>query len=141
MSELNIVQLKTDEVLFRQGDQSNELYIILEGELLVCVNKGSTVTAITFLNSGYLGEFSFFDKEARSSHVIATKDTKLIKIPHDGLDETMPNWFTQILRKMSSEIRLLDEIIQEKGIKKNKLESIRPLSIEEQRHYLQIIQV
>jgi CRP/FNR family cyclic AMP-dependent transcriptional regulator len=98
------------------------------------------VTPLAFLESGqYFGEFSFFDGQKRSADVIAVEDTTLIKIPLAELKKQFPRWLLLTTKNMTNKLRLLDDVIRTKGIKKTRVDIIRPLTIDEQRHYYGII--
>ena len=66
------IELMKNDVLCREGDIETDLYVVQSGELLVCVRKGSQVTAVAKLGPGeYIGELSFFDNKPRGADIIA----------------------------------------------------------------------
>lgn len=135
-----MVTLKKDQILCLAGDLDTDLYIIHSGKLMVCVNKGTQITPIAYLTKGeYFGELSFFDSQPRSAHVISIEDTSLIRIPVDEKEKQFPRWLLSIAQSLTKKIRRTSDIIRVKGIRKKNVETIKPLSIEEQRHYYQII--
>jgi CRP-like cAMP-binding protein len=124
--------LKKDEVLCREGDPKNDLYLIEEGELLVCIRKGTQVTPIAYLGKGeYIGELSFFDGLPRGADIVALKDTKLIMIEAEQLHKNFPSWIGTMGQVLSKKIRLMDDVIRQKGIKKTSA-TLKPLDIAEQ---------
>ncbi len=134
------VELKKDQVLCREGDRETDLYIVLEGELLVCVRKGSQVTAITRLGKGeYIGELSFFDGRPRGADIVALENCRLVRIAAEDLSGSFPSWLNTLGKALAEKIRLHDDVIRQKGVKKAKADSIRPLSQEEQRHYFGVL--
>jgi CRP-like cAMP-binding protein len=134
------VKLKKDEVLCREGDIETDLYLIEEGELLVCIRKASQVTAIARLGRGeYIGELSFFDNRPRGADIVALTECSLLKIPAVELRQSFPAWLSTLGRNMAKKLRLLDNVIRTRGIKKSNVESIKPLSIDEQRHYFKLL--
>ncbi len=140
MEQEQIIKAKKDQVICREGDLTRELYKILSGKLLICARKNSMVTPLAYLSAGdYFGEFSFFDNRSRSADVIAVEETTLVKIPQAELKKQMPFWLIQTCRSLTSKLRLYNEVTRAKGIKKKNVESIRPLSISEQRHYHQLL--
>ncbi|MBT3982539.1 MAG: cyclic nucleotide-binding domain-containing protein [Bacteriovoracaceae bacterium] len=137
---LKIVQ--KNEVVCKEGEKSNELYIIVKGKLLVCVRKGTEVTPLEHLTNGdYLGELSFFDNIPRSADVIALENTTLIKIPQDILRKQCPGWLLVIAKSLSKKIRLSDQLIQNHGLKRKNVKSIQALDIETQREILKALDV
>lgn len=135
-----LVKVKKDELICKEGDLTRDLYKIVSGTLMICSRNNSMVTPIAYLREGqYFGEFSFFDGQKRSADVIATEDSTLIKVPLAELKSQFPRWLLLTAKNMTKKLRLMDDVIRTKGIKKTRLDIMKPLSIEEQRHYYQII--
>ena len=134
------VHLEKDQVLCTEGDPKNDLFLIHSGKLMVCVRKGSEVTPLAYVVAGeYLGELSFFDGSGRSADIIVLEHTTLIKIPSDFLRKQFPPWLGKMARYMTQRIRILDDVIRTKGIKKKNAHTISALSIQEQRYYMEKI--
>jgi CRP-like cAMP-binding protein len=132
---------KKGEVICIAGEAEYDLFIIHSGKLLICVNNGRQITPLAYLAEGeYLGELSFFDKKSRSAHVICLEDTSLIQIPVTEIDLQFPEWLSRMAKDITAKLRHSDEIIGKKGIRKKNVESIKPLSIEEQREIYQTIE-
>lgn len=134
------ITLQKDELICIAGDQEVDLYRVRSGKLMVFVNDGTKITPLSYLGKDeYLGELSFFDKEPRSAHVVALEKTELIKIPVTELEEQAPRWLITMATHVAKKIRKADELIRKKGIRRQNVESIKPLSIDEQRHFFQLI--
>lgn len=134
------VHLEKDQVLCLEGDAKNDLFLIHSGRLMVCVRKGSEVIPLAYVNAGeYLGELSFFDGLERSADIICLEKTTLIKIPSDYLRKQFPGWLVLLAKYMTQRIRVLDDVIRTKGIKKKTAQTINALSIQEQRYYMEKI--
>jgi CRP/FNR family cyclic AMP-dependent transcriptional regulator len=139
LKDLN-VSLKKDDVLCIEGEQNNDLYYVHSGQLMICVHKNSMVTPLAHVGPGeYIGELSYFDGLPRSATIIALEPTTLIKIPSHFLKKHFPSWLSMVAQYMTKRIRTLDEVIKDRGIKKKHSTSIQPLTIEEQRHYYELI--
>lgn len=135
-----LIELDKDEVLCLEGDENHDLYILSEGKLMVCLRKMSEVTPVAYLNPGeYLGELSYFDKQPRSADVIALEPSVLIKIPISEKKKQFPDWLITIAKSMTHRLRVADDVIRSKGIKRQNVEAIKPLSIDDQGHYFRII--
>ena len=135
-----ILELKEDDILCRQGDQNTDLYIIQKGRLLVCINEGRKITPLAYLDKGeYVGELSFFDGKPRSTHVVAVKPTTLICIPSQEAKKQFPSWLYTIAKNISRRIRATDHLVAHKGLKKTNSLSLNPLSIEQERHLYELI--
>lgn len=135
------LSLDKDELVCVAGDQEVDLYKVRSGKLMVFVNDGTKITPLAYLGAGeYLGELSFFDHKPRSAHVVAVEPCELIKIPVNELEKQAPKWLITMASHIAQKIRTTDELIRTKGIRRQNVESIKPLSIEDQRHYYQIIE-
>lgn len=138
--EAQKIKLSKNSVLCREGDQEKDIYLVLSGKLLICTRSGHMVTPIAFIGPNeYFGEMSFFDNKPRSADVVVVEDVELLKIPPDALREQLPKWLLFTTRQMTQRIRTMDEVIKDRGIKRQNVESMKPLSIEQQRELFQII--
>jgi len=135
-----IQNFKKDQIIFLAGQLENTLYYIRSGRVMICVLKGSQVTPLSYLEEGqFLGELSFFDDQPRSATVIATKETSLFAIPFSEKEKQFPDWLLKLGQSLTKKIRHNDELIRKHGLRKKHVESIRPLNIEEQTYYYQLI--
>lgn len=71
------VHIFRGDVLFRQGDYGDSLYVIREGVLAVLVDG---VEVATLGNKEFVGEMSLIDNEPRSATIKAIEDTWLLRI-------------------------------------------------------------
>ena len=134
------VELKKNDILCREGDVETDLFVVQSGELLVCIRKASQVTAIAKLGPGeYIGELSFFDNKPRGADIIALEACKLIKIPAVEIRQSFPTWVSTLGKMLALKLRLHDDVIRSKGIKKSNVETIKPLSMDDQRLYYQLL--
>lgn len=72
-----IISIDQDEVLFREGDESDAMYIILSGGMLVY--KNNKIIARRKV-SEYIGEMGLIESGPRSASVWAEKKSKLLEI-------------------------------------------------------------
>ncbi len=135
------LNLKKGELVCAAGEEVCDLFFIHTGKLLVFVSDGTKVTPLAYLKSGeYLGELSFFDQEPRSAHVICVQDSTLIQIPVTELNKQCPEWLITIAKNITQKLRVAGDLIRQKGIRRKNVETIKPLSIDEQRYYFQALQ-
>ena len=93
-----------DEVLFSQGDEGNNAYMIVAGRLSVEVDKNS---------AGYMGDGEVFGELAlllnqkRSATVKSVKPTELIEINKEGL-QLILNSASEIVKEMI--LKLCEEL-------------------------------
>ncbi|MDA8792631.1 cyclic nucleotide-binding domain-containing protein [Bacteriovoracaceae bacterium] len=141
MSEIKTIQLPKHTLVCKQGNSSKHLYLIVTGEVLICIMKNSAVTPISYLGPGeFIGEFSFLDNQDRSANVITTRESQLIKINQTIIKKKFPSWLFIIAKRLSANLRNLDNVINLKGLKKKSDSSLVPLTIDEQRFFYQLIQ-
>ena len=132
--------IPANSVICKEGDLTKDLYIIVSGKLLVCSRNNTMVTPLAYLSDGdYFGEFSFFDNQARSADLITVKETKLLKIPQAELKKQFPRWLILMSKGLTHKLRTFNSVVRSKGIKRKNVETIKPLSIEEQREIYSII--
>ncbi len=137
----SFISLKKDEILFLAEEIKNDLYIIQKGSVLVFVQKGSNIIPVAYLGQGeYIGELSFFDNEPRSASILCQEDCEFIKIGSEQMQESFPHWLKILGQQLTKKIREGDELIRSKGIRKKNVESIKPLSIEQQTQNYKLVE-
>jgi CRP/FNR family transcriptional regulator, cyclic AMP receptor protein len=115
MSE--VVTIKKDAYLMREGEESADMYYLQSGTLGIFKIKGNVEQQIGTIYSGeVVGEMSFLDKEPRSASVKAISDCTLTQIPVEKFERTLttlPAWYKALvntlldrLRKANSRIRI-----------------------------------
>lgn len=135
-----LLELKKDQILFTAGETETDLYFIKKGNVLVFVQNGSQITPVAYLGAEeFIGELSFFDGAIRSASIICIEDSTFVKIPSEELHKHIPEWLKKLGLQLSRKIRANDELIRVKGIRKTKVESIKPLTIEEQTRIFKIV--
>jgi CRP-like cAMP-binding protein len=73
------------QVIFEEGDNSRELYILLNGE--VEIKKGGTTIAIVKEPDSYLGEMSTLLGTPRTATMVAASDCLLIRVPESKVTD------------------------------------------------------
>ncbi len=135
------IHLKKDQILFCEGQESQDFYSLVSGELLAFNLKGTKISPVAIIKAGqYVGEMSYFDRLPRSCSIVALKPSVLGKIQIENLKSEMPEWLQTIAVKIVQKIRHSDDIIRERGLKKGQFKTLNALSIEDQRHYFELIE-
>lgn len=133
-------EFEAGEVLFREGDQSSDLYLLRSGKLLICTLQGTQVKPLATISAGeFLGELSFFDGQPRSSHVIALEKSVLFEIPKQEMATLLPYWYQQLGINLTKKIRILDHIVTQTNLRKFANKDQKPLSIDDQRRFYKAI--
>lgn len=111
------VVFNSDEVIFRENSSSKELYIIVQGEVDILINRGTTgalnknETAVARLRRGQsFGEVALVDEGLRSASARASqKDTRLLVIPRDKiimLCETYPQLGYRLMYNLAADLAM-----------------------------------
>jgi len=71
-------------VIFRQGDEGHEMFVVAEGRIRLTIGKGGHETEVNKLGPGeFFGELSLLSGEPRSATATALEDTTLLAIGRD----------------------------------------------------------
>jgi CRP/FNR family cyclic AMP-dependent transcriptional regulator len=101
--------LKKGEVLFKEGDASDAMYVIKSGKIAIMKSKGTSEIVLAELGSGdMLGEMGFFDNRPRSAGAKAMVDSVIIELPFAALNaqfKTFPEWLKAIVRTVNNHLR------------------------------------
>jgi CRP-like cAMP-binding protein len=134
-------EYKKNEIIFQPGQKEYALYKIISGKVLTLMVQGSRVTPI-FLNTPgtYVGSTLFFLNQDVKTYAVVLEDASVIIYEQNDLNENFPPWLKSVAKSMAQ--KTYDQINQmvERGIKKS-YQGVTPLTIEEQRRYLQILKL
>ena len=98
--ELRWVHLAGGEVLFREGDTGDAMYLVVSGRLAFA-REGATDHVLGDIGRGEsVGEFAVLTEEPRSATVIAVRDSDLVELPK-GLIERHPRLMTVLARSIA----------------------------------------
>ncbi len=104
-----IKKLAKGEILFREGDPSDAMYVIKTGRIAITKNKGSGEIILAEKKNGeMLGEMAFFDDKPRSAGAKAIADTEVIQLPFVSLHaqfKTFPEWLKAVVRTVNGHLR------------------------------------
>lgn len=73
--------------LFRQGEQGDTLYLLLDGELAICMTgkNGQTVLLNLIRPGDVVGEACLLDPGPRGADVVANKKSHVVKLPRNKM--------------------------------------------------------
>ena len=83
VSELNVVNLKAGEVLFREGDPGEHLYVVVSGELEIVMGIGTANEIVLNIvhEEEYIGEMSLLQPDGqRTTGARAHRDVVLLSM-------------------------------------------------------------
>jgi CRP-like cAMP-binding protein len=76
-----LVHFGRDEKLIQQGDQGDSMFVLVDGQATVVVERNGGPTPVGFLQSGdCFGEMSLLTGERRSATVVAQTDCEVVEI-------------------------------------------------------------
>jgi CRP-like cAMP-binding protein len=103
------------DVIFTEGDHSREMYVVIEGE--VVVSKLSTkgeVTLAVLKRGDFVGEMSLLESLPRSATARANGPTKLLAIQPGGFLLKIrrdPTFAFEMLQTLSRRIRVINDLL------------------------------
>ncbi len=89
VTKLHLVQLSPNEVLFREGDPGDALYVIVEGEVSVQAEGPPRVEMARLGAGSFIGEVALMTDQPRSATVSATQDSELLRIDRSTLSHVL----------------------------------------------------
>jgi CRP-like cAMP-binding protein len=109
----------SNQVIFREGEMGNELYVVLEGRVMISKYiPGAGEEALAFLErGGYFGEMALIDHEPRSADAKAHEDGAVVlAIPREVVEGILDihkissiRLLTILCHLVASRLRELDE--------------------------------
>ncbi len=113
------VTFNTGEIIFQENSSSKELYVIVQGEIDILINRGNTgsltnpksETSVARLRRGQsFGEVALVDEGLRSASArAAQKDTRLLVISRDKiimLCETYPQLGYRLMYNLAADLAM-----------------------------------
>lgn len=109
-------QLEKGELLFRENDESDAMYVIKKGRIAITKTKGSGEIILAELGAGQmLGEMAFFDNRPRSAGAKAMEKSEVIALPFESLYaqfKTFPEWLKAMVKTVNSHLREANQRIK-----------------------------
>ena len=105
------VRVRKGEILFREGEAGEKMYVLIEGEAEV------TIAGLFFEKctvGSFVGELAVIDGSPRSGTVTATKNCKFVAIDRERfhfLVEEAPRFAIDVMRVMAERLRKCDQRI------------------------------
>ncbi|MEM7125254.1 MAG: Crp/Fnr family transcriptional regulator [Chloroflexota bacterium] len=89
LADLRSREYKRDDIVFRQGDESRELYIVFKGRVRIYkVSPAGNETSIAIFGPGdIIGEMAAIDPESRSTNVKTLSKVTLLVMAHEAFNQ------------------------------------------------------
>jgi CRP-like cAMP-binding protein len=111
------LDLERDDVLVKQGDPSDSLFVIRRGWVKVVTYKGNEEVVLNQCGPGQIvGEMSLIDQMPRSNTIIGLSSAKLLEIKYSVVLETLeenPKLALSFLKDMTGRLRFANAYIEE----------------------------
>ena len=113
-----IVDLAPGEVLIREGDEADALFVVLDGELEVTRQSGESRIPLAVVGPGSLqGEIAALEGGRRLASVAATRAAEVLRIPVEALREllaTGPDVALSVVRTAVARLRAMESTLRER---------------------------
>lgn len=135
MDDRDLIKVCADgEVIFREGDTTQEMYVVQSGEVLVTKKTMDGPVTLAVLGRGsFLGEMSLLESLPRSASAHAKGPTKLLRIQSGGFLLKIrrdPTFAFELMQSLSQRVRTTNEKLME-AVQRGDLEAVRKV-LEEQ---------
>jgi CRP-like cAMP-binding protein len=107
------VNVSPGEVLFREGDVGNHMFVVLEGMLDITVGTKVVETA---MSGALIGEMALIDSATRSATVTARTQCRLAKIDlrrFHFMVQQNPYFASHVMKVLVERIRKMDQLLQQ----------------------------
>jgi len=113
-----IMDLETDELLIREGDEADALYVVLDGELEVTKRAGTSQIPLAQVGPGSLqGEIAALEGGRRLASVRALGPAEVLRIPVDTIRELLgagPDVALAVIRTAVARLRAMESELRER---------------------------
>ena len=115
-ASMTVQRLRRGEVLFREGDAGDKLYLVTEGKVkLGRTSSDGRENLLAVLGPGQMfGELTLFDPGPRSATVTAVTDCGLLSLSHEDLQrwlEGRPGVARGLLVQLASRLRRANDVV------------------------------
>lgn len=110
VNDLRLKEYQRDEVIFRQGDESREVYFVLKGKVRIYTTSpsGNETTIAVFSTSDVIGELAAIDYSPRSATAKAITSVLLLSMSQERFLhhlENLPCFAMAFIRLLAGKLR------------------------------------
>ena len=115
-ASMDSVKIAKGSILFKEGDEGEHLYVIIDGKLKLGTSSGDgRENLLSILGPGEMfGELSLFDPGPRTSTATAVTDARLLSLSHEKVIPWLrenPEVSLQLLTRLSQRLRRTNEAV------------------------------
>ncbi len=111
-NQLEEHEMQTGDVIFPEGDLSQDLYLIVSGKVDIVQQRGDSFHTIVTLDAGdFFGDMAIFEERARSAGAVVSETARLLVLSPERFRQIVlqePAISFEIFRELSARIRRLD---------------------------------
>ena len=118
MATDNVKLLEPGDVVFKEGEQGDLMYVLLEGavELKKKVERGETVIKTVDTPNDFFGEMALLDERPRSASATAVKKTKVLAVDGPTFESMIlgnGKFALKIIKVLAARIRRSNDQVSE----------------------------
>ena len=108
-------KMAAGEVLFRTGEEGDDMFVIRSGAVRVYVESEGVVKTLSVLGPGeFLGEMSLLNNRPRSATAIIEEDAELLVMPARVLEEMIVHnteIAVRLIRRLAQRLEMANSLI------------------------------
>lgn len=107
--------LNPGEILFREGDPGDKMYLIKSGKIKIIKGGGDVEKTLAYLKEGdFFGEMAIIDESPRSATAVAAEESRLVIIDREAFRNQVKKspLIEYILETLTRRLRATDEQIK-----------------------------
>ena len=112
---LDSFRLSAGETLFREGDEGDRMFVVLEGRLDILVGETIVETAT---DGSIVGEMALIDDAPRAASVVAASPCRLVAIDRkrfQSLVQSNPAFATHVMKVLADRLRNMNRLFNAKA--------------------------
>jgi CRP/FNR family transcriptional regulator, cyclic AMP receptor protein len=118
MANDNLRVFAPGEVVFKEGEKGDLMYVLIEGavELRKRVERGTTVLKIVDTPNDFFGEMALLDERPRSATAIASRETKVLVVDGPTFESMIlanGKFALKIIKVLAARIRRSNDQVSE----------------------------
>jgi signal transduction histidine kinase len=113
--ETEQIYIPEGEVIIEEGSDSEEMYIVVDGQLVVTKQSGGKEVELGRIGPGdVVGEIALLDQAPRTATVSALIDTHAIRVPVQAFEDLLsdPRMVRRMFRTVTSRLRGIEDTLR-----------------------------
>ncbi len=109
------LEINPNTVIIEEGSNSEEMYVVIDGELLVTKRTGERDLVLARLGPGeVVGEMALLDQAPRTATVAAAQKSRIIRIPVSAFEELLqdPRVVRRMFKTVTSRLRDIEDTLR-----------------------------